>query len=153
MRQQQPLPLRLHREEASDHRARAVRSAAGTGPRVALEGVEPVVDGDLVACCDGTPGEDIHTVSHRIRVARVVQVAPGRGHHREAVEPELTEVDPFPGVEGGQLLGREHAHVATAEDERTFGKGAPGIHTPPLCTGISNVHVPDHRTSATASRP
>ena len=74
VRQQQLLTLGRHGEEAPDNGASTCPRPAVAWPRVPVEGVEAVVNGDLRAGCDWAPGEDPDAVAHRIGVAGVVQV-------------------------------------------------------------------------------
>lgn len=89
VRQEQPLAIDVHSEEAADHEASAVLRTALAGPAVVIEGVEPVVNGDLVAGGDGTPCEHGDAVAHGVRIAGVIEVAARRGQHREALEAQF----------------------------------------------------------------
>jgi hypothetical protein len=57
MRQEQALPVSIHRKEAARDGASAVVGAAMAWPATAIEGVEPVVDGDFLADLDSPPCE------------------------------------------------------------------------------------------------
>jgi hypothetical protein len=77
-----------------------------------------------------------------------VQVAAGGRDHGEAIEPELTQVDPVPLSESGELIGGDDHGVAPAEDELALSEGAAGEHAKALRSCVADLHVPDHRTSA-----
>jgi hypothetical protein len=142
--EEQLLALGIHREEASHHRPGAGLGPARARPRAPVEGVEPVVDRDLLVLGYRSPREDLDAVSHGVRIAGVVQVAPRRSEDGEAIESELAQVDPLPLTERRKLTGAGDAGVAPAKDELALSKVASGVDASPLCPGVSDLHVFDH---------
>jgi len=63
-------------------------------------------------------------MSHRVRFARVIQVAAWRSEYGEAVKGELAEVQSLPLGEMAHLVRPYYPYVATAEDELTGIEGA-----------------------------
>jgi hypothetical protein len=88
--------VRVHRKEAALDRAGASFRPALAGPRRTVEGVEAVVDGDLVTCCNRMPGEDLDSMAQCVRFAGVVEIAARRRENAEAIEAELTQMDALP---------------------------------------------------------
>jgi hypothetical protein len=95
VRQVAPLPLEVQGEEVGYDLPGAVPAAAVAFPALGSEGVEPVVDRDLVAAANVPPGKHLDTTSHGIGIARVVEIAPGRQQDRAGFEVQLTEVVPL----------------------------------------------------------
>ena len=115
------------------------------GPGIAVEGVEAVVDGDLLATVDCSPGEHLDAMAHGVRITGMIEVAAGRGEHGEPVETELAQVDPVPLGRSLKLVCPQHLGVTPPEDKLTLGEGAasPGPTDRQLSqlTGVSEFDV------------
>ena len=127
VREEEFLTLGIHREEAANHGARATLCAAVAGPRGSVEGVQAVVNRDLLALLDRSPSEDRDAMSHRVRVTGVVEVTAGWREDSEPVERELTQVDPVPLRGSSEFCRREGAGMATAKDELAFVECSPHV--------------------------
>lgn len=134
--EQQRLALWIHCEDAADDGARAVLRAALARPRRTVEGVEAVVDRDLFALLDRPPGEDLDTMSHRVGIAGVIEVAARRCENSEPVESELAQVDPL-ALSGLIEFGRrEDSGVAAAEDELAIVERPARVYAAALRAGV-----------------
>ena len=144
VRQEKVLAIRPHGEKAAhDGPAAAVRAAVAR-PAIVVERIQPVVDRDLLSGGDRAPGEHLDAVAHRIRVAGVIEVAPGRSQHPEPVEVELAQVVALPRREPGELALSHDATVATPQYELADAEAAPCEHARPLRTGVAYLDVSDH---------
>src|SRR6266542_5005557 len=135
---------RIQREEAAGDLPDTARRSADARPAVGAEGVQPVIDRDLLAGPDAAPGEDPDPAPHRVRLAGVIQVAAGWEKHGAALEVELTEMTT---LVFGEILGfgpRDDATVPAAEDELARAKAASGEDAFPFGTGVSDDDVRQH---------
>jgi len=82
----------VERKEAAHDLPGASGHAASAVPHVLAEGVQPIVDGDLVACGDETPSEHLHTRTHGVRFAAVVEIAAGWKQNGAGLEIQLAEM-------------------------------------------------------------
>jgi hypothetical protein len=144
MRKEQLLAVWVHGEEATDNRAGTALRAALARPGRTVEGVEPVVDRDLFAFVDSSPGEDPDAVSHGVRLAGVVQVAARWRENSEAVEPELAQVDALPVRGSIDFGGCEDPHVTASEDELGLLKRSAGVDAPALGACLAYLDITDH---------
>lgn len=148
---QQLLASGVHGEEAAHYGAGAVPGAALTGPGRSVEGIESVVDRDLVAFLERPSGKDLHPVSHRARIAGVVEVAARRCEDSEPVESKFAEMDPFPlggmiEVGCGDDLG-----VAPTEDELAFCERPARVDTATLRARVAYLDIVDHAAQPMAA--
>jgi hypothetical protein len=137
------LAIFVHLEEAPDDPTRAIRAAARARPARAVEGIEPIVDRDLLSRTDLLPREYLHPAAHRVRVARVVEVAPRRQHDGEAVPTELREVHPILRGQRGDLSGTHDSAVPPAKDELAAGEVPYRKDALPLRSRLFDRHVRD----------
>jgi hypothetical protein len=123
--------------------ARAVTAEAGPPFRV-VERVQPVVDRDLVACLHVAPRKDLDAAPHRVGLTRVVEVAAGWEEDGAVFPVELAQVPLVLVRELRDLRCREWRAESSAEDELARRKGAASEYAMALCTGVPDLHVPDH---------
>ena len=137
----------VQREEATDDNTAAVRTPALAAPDRVIEGVEAVVDRDLVATGDVSPSEDYDSVAHRVRVTGVVEVAAGGQENCARVEVEFTQV---PLVIWRELVDRRVGHdaaVTASEDELARREGPLCEHAEPLRARGPHLDIADHADS------
>ena len=152
VRNEQLLALRAHREEAAHDGAGAGRRPAAATPGRAVEGIEAVVDRDLVTGGNRTPGEDLDAMAHGVRIAGVVEVAAWRREHREAIESELAQMDAFPLAGLVELLAPEDSPVSAPEYELAFLKRSTSEDASALGPGVTNLDIADHAASVGTGR-
>src|SRR6185369_6076526 len=85
-------PLLIQGEEAPNHGACAVRTAAIALPLVVTKRVQAIVDGYLLASADIFPCVDIHAVPHGVRIAGVIEVAAWWQQHGAGLPVKLAEM-------------------------------------------------------------
>jgi hypothetical protein len=144
VKKQELLALRVHCEEAAREGAGAGLRPAVAGPGRIVEGIEAVVDRDLVTSCNRMPGEDLYAMAHGVRVAGVVEVAAGRCENREAIESKLTEMDAFPLARPIELVAPEDSRVSAPEYELTFLKRSAGEDASALGPRVTYLDIADH---------
>ncbi len=72
------LPLLTQREIAEDERAHTVGASADTLTALACEGIQPIVDRNLLALPNWFPSIDMRTFAHGIGIAGVIEIAAWR---------------------------------------------------------------------------
>lgn len=92
-------------------------------------------------------------MAHGARVAGVVQVAAWGSEDREAIEPELAEVEAIPLRRGRQLDTGKDPGVSTAEDELALNERAAGVDAAPLRAGIEDLYVSEHLANLRTGLP
>jgi hypothetical protein len=142
--QQKLLALRGHREEVADHGSGAVGRSASARPRIAVEGVQPVVDRDLLTGGDRSPREHLHTMAHGIRVAAMVQEATRGLEDREAIERQLAEMDAFPFRDRAELGGGDNTGMSSPKDELALLEVAPREDALALRSRVANLYIAEH---------
>lgn len=119
---------------------------AALAPRALLaEGVQAVVDRDLLPLADRAPGDDLDAAAHRVRFAGVVQIAARRQEHSAAVEVELRQVASVLSRQPRHLPTRDDAPVPTAEDELVLAEGSQCEDAFALRRRIAHDDIVDHR--------
>lgn len=81
----------------------------------------------------------------------MIEVAPGRGQHGEALEAQLADMEAVPVRQPGQAVGRHDAGVAAPEEELAFSEGTLGEDTQALRAGGPRLDISDHATSGPGS--
>jgi hypothetical protein len=153
VREEELLASRVHRKEATHDRAAAGFRPAVAGPGRAVEGVEAVVDCDLVTCCNRMPGEDCDAMAHGVRLAGVIEVAARRRENREAIECELTQMAAFPRAGMVELVAPEHPRVTAPEYELAFAKRSAGEDASALGPRVIYLDIADHVASVGTQPP
>jgi hypothetical protein len=153
VREECQLAIGIHREEAADNDAGAVARSAEARPAVAVERVEPVIDGDLFASLDRSPREHIDAVPHRAGITRMVQVTAWRAQYREAIEAELAEMNAVRVRKRVEFVFGHDPSVPSPKDELTFGEVACGEHAAALRPRISYLDVINHSVTIELVRP
>jgi hypothetical protein len=145
--------LRAHREEAAHDGAGAGLRPTVAGPGRTVEGIEAVVDRDLVTSCNRMPGEDLYAMAHGVRVAGVVEVAARRPEDCEAIESQLTQMEAFPLARPIELDAPKDSRVSAPEYELTFLKRSAGENTSALGTRVPYLDIADHTTQRRNPQP
>lgn len=137
------LDLLVQGEEAPDDVSLAARTPARTLPTLIREGVEPIVDPDLLTHLDVSPGEYLGAAPHRIWRAGVIEVAARREQDGDGLPVELAEMALLVFRECGDLLVSDDAPVSAAEDELALCEVPQGKDSQPLDACISHDDVFD----------
>ena len=116
---------KAEREIPLAHRASTYAFAA-----LACEGVEPIVDGDLRALTNILPCIDVRALAHRIRLARVIQVAAGRQQDCASLPIQLAEMSLLLLGKQGDIPIAHDLPVATAKNEFASREIAPSAESP-----------------------
>jgi hypothetical protein len=68
------LLILTERKKTEDEGAGTICAATRTVTAFAGEGVEPIINGDLLALADVLPGIDVHALAYRVRITRMVEI-------------------------------------------------------------------------------
>jgi hypothetical protein len=79
-------------KEAADDIPLTIRTATPAFPTLTREGIEPIVDGDLLPWLDLFPSVHIDSFAHRIRVTSMVEVTAWRQKYRAGLPIEFTQM-------------------------------------------------------------
>lgn len=138
------LQVVTQREKAADDRAWAIRASTRAIPVLACKGIQPVVDRDLLALANILPGKHMRTLPHRIRVARVVEVAAGSKQNRAALPIELAQMALILLGQRADCIVANNLPVPAAEDKLAALEITPGKHALAFTAGFFDDDVGDH---------